>query len=166
VHQPRFGKGQGAANKAGEALSQGIVPAFDMRRFTCFLSDGGVLILWDHGLIGCPEIREAVARAIRGWNGLPQPTTGRLASIPDRIPHHLPRPAAQRNPDPTLVGFFQNKGPAFIQFQDRRSWICFIRRQHRLAQGRQVGDFFLIQARIVVRETPNVRSSPRRLLRS
>jgi len=89
-----------------------------------------------------------------------------LASVSDRIGDDLAGAAAKRNPDPGLVRLFRDKGPQLIQFQDVRCWIAGIRRDHGLTQRGELSGFFLIQLRIVVRETPKVRSIPRKLLRS
>jgi hypothetical protein len=166
MHEQEFREGQRFANKTSQALSECIVPAFYMSRFTCFLSDSTVLFFWDHGLVGCPEISETMASTIGEGNGLPQTATGALASISVRVSDHLTALSAQGNPDPCLVDLSSNKGPQFIQFQGHRSWIGCIRSYHCLAQGWKLSGFFLIQATTVLREIPNVRSSPRRLLRS
>jgi len=75
-------------------------------------------LCWSSGItarIRFPEIGEAVTWTIRRGNGFPQPATGCLAAISDRVGHHLSRFAAQRNPDPRLVCFLQHKGPQLIQ---------------------------------------------------
>jgi hypothetical protein len=79
-HHQRFGERESFANKASQTLPKRIIPAFHMSRFPGFLSDRGVLLLWDHRLIRCPEIREAVTCTLAIWNGLPQTLT-RLAGF-------------------------------------------------------------------------------------
>jgi len=63
MHYRRFREGKRFANKARQALPQGIVPAFHMRCFACFFADRCVLLCWDHCLICSPEIAEAVTYA-------------------------------------------------------------------------------------------------------
>jgi len=41
------------------------------------------------------------------------------APIPNGIGDHLTRPAAQGNPNPGVVSFFEHKRPECIQFQDK-----------------------------------------------
>ena len=133
MHQQRFGERERFADKASQPLPQRIIPTFHMSGFTCFLSHSGVLLFWKDRLIGRPEIREAMPLTVGGWNGLPQATTRPFTSISDRVGDYLPRLAAQRNPDPRLIGLFQHKRPELIQFQDRRSRISAIWCDHGLA---------------------------------
>jgi hypothetical protein len=44
MHHGRFGERQRFANKAGQTLSQRIVPPFDMGRFSCVFSHSTVLL--------------------------------------------------------------------------------------------------------------------------
>ena len=74
--------------------------------------------------------------------------------------------AAQGNPNPGVVRFFEHKRPQFIQFQDGGSGILWIRSDQGSMEGRKLSYFFLIHVDTVVRETPNVRVRPRKLLRS
>ena len=54
------------------------------------------------------------------------------------------------------------EGPQFIQFQD----IIRLGGHHSSRQRRRIQGFFFSQAVTVLRDTPKVRLSPRRLLRS
>lgn len=116
VHRPRFGEGQRFADKTGQTLPQCIVPAFHVGGFSRVFSHSAMLVFWDHCLIGFPEIGEAVTCTIERGNGFPQPATGCLATISDRVGHNLSRLTAQCNPDPRLVCFLQHKGLQLIQF--------------------------------------------------
>src|SRR5258708_7414754 len=107
-----------------------------------------------------------MAYTIGGWNSLPQTATGGLATIPNRVRNHLPRATAQSNPNPSLIRLFRDKGPEFIQFQDRRIRMGGIRDDYRFAQGWELCGLFFSHAITEFRETPKVRSSPRKLLRS
>jgi hypothetical protein len=59
---------------------------------------GGVLFLWDHGLICCPERRFAVTSKIALWNAFPQPLAPLFTPVPNCIGNHLLRLAAEGNP--------------------------------------------------------------------
>ncbi len=85
-----------------------------------------VLLIRNYRLVGCPEVRKAMPLAVGGWNGLPQPLTRVFAPVTQCIGDHLSRLATQGNPHPDLVGFFEHKGPQFIQFQRGRSRILWI----------------------------------------
>jgi len=87
-----------------------------MGGFSRLFAYSGVLFFWDHTRLHVQKVRKALALAIPLWNGLPQPLTRLFAAIPDRIRHHLPRPAAQSNPHPGVVGFFEHKRPELVQF--------------------------------------------------
>lgn len=89
-----------------------------------------------------------------------------FASIAYGIRNHLPRGATQSYPHPDLVRFFEHKGPAVIEFQDRTSGLVWSGIDERRASRRKLGNIFLIHLERVVRETPNVRVRPRKLLRS
>jgi hypothetical protein len=93
------------------------------------------------GRLESQSVKQWPVRACEG-NGLPQTATGALASISDRVSDHLTALSAQGNPDPCLVDLSSNKGPQFIQFQGRRSWIGGIRSYHCLAQGWKLSGFF------------------------
>ncbi len=137
-----------------------------MGGFSRLFAHRRVLLLWDHRSVRCPEVGEAVPVAIAVWNGLPQPLTRLFAAIPNRIGDHLPRLAAQGNPNPGVVRFFEHKRPELIEFQDGGRGIFGVRGEQGGPQRRKLSYFFLIQLATVVRETPNVRVRPRRLLRS
>jgi len=64
------------------------------------------------------------------------------------------------------MGFFEHKRPQPIGFQRRGSGIFWIRGHQGRTEGGKLSYFFLIQVDTVVRETPNVRVRPRKLLRS
>jgi hypothetical protein len=87
-----------------------------MGGFSSFFAHGGVLFLRDHRLIRCPEIREAVTSTIAVWNAFPQALARLFTSIPNCIGNHLSRLAAQGNPHPGVVRFFEHKRPEFVQF--------------------------------------------------
>ena len=166
VHHPRFGERERFADKASQTLSERVIPAFHMSGFTGFLSGSRVLVFWDHCLVRGPEIGETVSAAIREGKRFPQAMAGLFTSISHRVSHDLPRLAAQRDPDPGLVRLFPHKRPQLIQFQHVRIPIVGIGLDQRFAQSWQLSGFFFIQAITEFRETPKVRSRPRKLLRS
>jgi hypothetical protein len=112
------------------------------------------------------KVGEAVALPIPLWNGLPQLPTRLFAPISHGIGDYLPRPAAESNPNPGVVRFFEDKRPEFVQFQGCGCGILWVRGEQSGPQRRKLRYFFLIQPDTVVRETPKVRVRPRKLLRS
>ncbi len=127
VHHHRLGKRQRHADKTGEPLPQGVIPALHVSGFSRLFPHCCVLLLRDDRLIRYPEIREAVTSTITVWNGLPQALTRLFAPIPNRISHHLTCLAAQGNPNPGVVPFFEYKRPQFVQFQRRGRGILWVR---------------------------------------
>jgi hypothetical protein len=97
-------------------------------------------------------------------NGLPQPLTRLFAPITQRRGNPLPSLAAQGNPHPGLVHFFEHKRPQFISFQRRGSGILGIEGDQGGTSRRKLSYFVLIQLDTVVPETPNVRVKPRKRL--
>src|SRR5437764_2338254 len=97
-----------------------------MSGFSRLFSHSGVLLLRNHHSVRHSEIREAVPPTVGWWNALPQTPTGLLAPIAQRISDDLPCLAAQSNPHPDLVDFFEHERPQFIEFQHRGSGIFWI----------------------------------------
>ncbi len=127
VHHHRLGKGQCHTDKTSQTLSERVIPPLHMGSFSGLFAHRRVLLLWDDRSIDFQKIRKAMTLAILVGNGLPQPLARLFASIPNRIGDHLPRPAAQGNPNPGVVRFFEDKRPELIQFQYCGSGIFGIR---------------------------------------
>src|SRR5437879_6140995 len=127
MHDHRFGKGERHAHKTSETLPQGVIPPLDMGGFSRLFSHGSMLLLWDHRRICRPEVSETMPLTILLWNGLPQPLTRLFTPITHCIGHHLARLAAESNPNPGVVGFFEHKRPEFIQLQRRGRGILWVR---------------------------------------
>src|SRR6266699_2556388 len=79
-----FEKDKVMRTKRARRCESRVIPPLHMSRFPSFLSDSCVLLLWDHHLIRCPEIREAMTCTIEIWNGLPQTLT-RLAGFDPQL---------------------------------------------------------------------------------
>ena len=137
-----------------------------MSGFTRFFAGRRVLLFWDHRLLGTPKIRVGMSAPIGLWYRFPQGATGRFAAISEGRGDHLPSLSAQGDPDPRLLGLLEDKGPQFIQFENGCLLIGAIRLDQRFAQGWQLADGFFSHPITEDRDTPNVRSRPRKLLRS
>jgi hypothetical protein len=68
-----------------------------------------VLLVRDDGLIGRPKIAVAEALAIRRGNSFPQTSTCGFASISDGVGYHLTGGTAERDPNPALIGLFEDE---------------------------------------------------------
>ncbi len=121
------GYGQRHAHKTSQTLAQGVVPSLDVGRFSRLFSHRCMLLLWDHRRVGRPERRFAVSLPISLRNRFPQPLARPFAPIAHRISDRLSRLAAESNPNPGVVCFFEYKRPELVQFQGRRSGIFGIR---------------------------------------
>ena len=126
-----------------------------------------VLLLRNHRSIRCPEVGETLTLAIAVWNGLPQPLTRPFTPITHRIGNHLSCLAAEGNPHPDFLGFFEHKrairssSSSVVVAASSGSGTTKV-----VLKGGKLSYFFLIQVDTVVREMPKVRVRPRRLLRS
>ena len=127
VHQHRLGKGSRHAYKTGETLPQGSIPPLHMGGFSRFFSHGCMLLLRDRAHIDFQKICKAMALPTLLQNRFPQLLTRLFPSLSNGIGHHLACLAAQGNPNPRVVRFFEDKRPQFVQFQGRGSGIFGIR---------------------------------------
>ena len=166
MHCLRFRKRQALAYKAGQSLTQRVVPSFDVSRFTGILATSSMLFIRNDLVIGFPEIRIAMTCLISFRNCFPQLATSLRTAVADDVSHDLACRTAQRDPDPTFVDALADERPQLIQLQGGCGRVACIRFQQRLAQGRERQLFFLSQSLTVLRATPKVRVTPRKELRS
>ena len=115
-HGCGFGERQRLANQPTEALAQCVVVAFHMRRFSRLFAHTTMLRTGDDCRIGRPKVAVTDRGAIGLRNGLPEAPTSRLAAIANNERDYLATLAAQREPNPFIVSFTQDKRPEFIQF--------------------------------------------------
>lgn len=101
----RFGKGERFAHKASQALPQGIVEALNMSSFPrCFANRAVVCAQMTKDLvISFPEIAEAGAVAILGWNPGPESPTALFTTVTDEEGDKLSGAPTKRQPNPALV---------------------------------------------------------------
>ncbi len=109
MHKQRFGERKRLANKTSQTLSQRVIPALHMCRFSCFLSYRCMVLFWNHCLVGFPKVGVAMPCTIGLRNGFPQCAAGFFASISYCICHHLSRLSTQRYPDPRLLRLLQHQ---------------------------------------------------------
>ena len=113
----QFGKRQGFANEPGQALSQSIEPALDVIGFATVFAHRLMPVSRKNTLISTPEITKRETPFVGQWNAMPELQTTGFTAVADEVGDNLPRAAAQRDPNPALVGFLEHKRPQFIQFQ-------------------------------------------------
>ena len=113
--------------------------------------------------IRLPQVAVAMPAAVSLWHPLPQFAAALFAPVADVVGNHLARLAAQRQPDPAFLRLFENERPQFVQFQGGGLPIFGVWLGQCFAQlGERLG-LFSSQLVTVLRETPKVRESPRRL---
>jgi hypothetical protein len=61
MHKHGFGKRERFANKTSQTLSQRVIPALHMSRFSGFLPDRCMLLFCNHSLVGLPKIGVAAS---------------------------------------------------------------------------------------------------------
>ena len=162
VHFGAFGKRKGLAHESPEALAQGVVEAFDMVG-GAFGVRGLMLAGRQDVVITLQMIRIQRALTVSRWDTRPKEPGGGVIAWPQGIRDDLAGAPAEGQPQPDhSTPAMTHKSPQFIQFQDI---IRLSSGQGRL-QRRHPQGFFFSQAVTVLRDTPKVRLSPRRLLRS
>lgn len=114
--------------------------------------------------IRLPEVAVAMPATISFRHSFPQLAATRFAPVADEVSHHLARLAAQRQPNPAFSRLFEDERPQLVQLlQGVGLGIVGVRARQRLAQLGECLELFSSQLVTVLRETPKVRESPRRL---
>ena len=120
----RCGKRQRLSNVAADTLTQGVVPAFHLRSLPSFLPNTMMVFSWEHVLRGMPTITEGMAVFVFMRDGLPEPKTGRFASVSKSKSDDVAGSAAHYHPEPPRLVIFAHKPPHCIEFKyltwDRR----------------------------------------------
>ena len=162
MHVKGFGERQGFAHQTPEALAQGVVETLDGVGWTSGIR-GLVLGCWEHVVIAFQMIGAHRALTVSGRNTSPKEPGGGVIARTQGVGDDLAGAPTEGQPQPdhapTAVAY---EGPQFIQFQD----IIRLGSHHSSRQRRRIQGFFFSQAVTVLRDTPKVRLSPRRLLRS
>ena len=109
MHRLRFGKGQGLAHEASESLSQGVVPALNMRGLSRLFAAGRMLLVGQDFLISVPEVGKTMTAAKSFREALPESLTSGGTAITCDVGNDLSGLATQSNPDPVFIGFFLHK---------------------------------------------------------
>jgi len=109
VHRLTLGKRERLPDEASESLPQGIIPPLDVRCLTRVFAARRMLLIWNHLLIGLPEVTVAVRGAVRFRNLLPQLLTSGAAAVADNIGYDLASGTTERNPNPAFACLFQHK---------------------------------------------------------
>ena len=162
MHPLALGKRQGFAHKATQALTQRVVPTFDVAGFAFAFVAQAVSSPWKNLGVGQPEVAARGPAAVVGRDALAQHKGTFGGAVAHEVRHDLVGLAAKGDPELASVGFGADETPEFVQFRH----IALLRRQKRLAQGRADFGFFSSQREIVCRATPKTRSAARRLKRS
>ena len=166
MHLIRFRERERLAHEASKSLPQRVVPALDVRGLARLFPYGCMLRWRNDHLVGVPKIAKAMCGAIRNWHALPQRAARRFRAVTDDVGDHLPRGTTQGQPYPTLLGFLEHERPHLIEFERQPGRVFLVRCAQRVAQRWERCGLFLSQPLTVLRETPKVRDSPRKLLRS
>src|SRR6266540_2229346 len=116
-------------------------------------------------LIRLPKVGVTCTTPILGRNRAPELATCRFTTIAKGIANNSPGLSTKCQPNPDFIRLFCNEGPKFIKFQGVRVWFPWVWVDQGRSERRETLGFFLSQLITVLRATPNVRSSPRKLLR-
>lgn len=102
-----LGKGQGFANKACQALTQGIEPTLDMTGLTSVLAHRLMAVTRENPLVGIPKITERGTTLVGQRDALPQLQATGLAAISDEVSHNLSGTTTQRHPQLTMTSIMR-----------------------------------------------------------
>ncbi len=162
VHPLALGEGEGFTHEAAQALAQRAVPAFHMAGFTRALATKAMRALWEHLIVGEPEVATCGTAAVRGWDACTQGAGAVGRTVAHEVRDDLAGLAAESDPHPAGVGFRANEAPEFIEFEH----VALLGGQKRLTQRWEGFGFFSSQPVMVLRPTPKTRAAARRLKRS
>ena len=163
MHTGAFGKGKGFAHESPETLAQGVVEALDVICRTSFGVAGLMLAGRQDIVVALQMIGIQRALTVSRRDTRPKEPGGGVIAWPQGISDDLAGAPTEGQPQPDhSTPTMTHKSPQFIPFQDI---IRLSGGQGRL-QRRHPQGFFFSQAVTVLRDTPKVRLSPRRLLRS
>src|SRR5262245_14205684 len=137
-----------------------------MGGFSRFLSDRTVFRDWNNILISVPEVSIASSSAVLRGNRLPELATCAFIAIAQGISNNLACFSTKSQPYPDFISLLRNEGPELIKFERVAVRFAWIRINQGRSQRWELLGFFLSQLITVLRATPNVRSRPRKLLRS
>jgi|SRR5215216_681272 len=109
VHGVRLGKRQAFSDKPTKSLPQGEVPSLDVSGQSGFFTCCCVLLVRDNQIVSFPEVTVTMTVAISSRDSLPQLFATSFASISDNVSYYLTCKTTKRDPNPSLVGAFENK---------------------------------------------------------
>ena len=162
VHPLALGEGECFANKTTEALTPGVVPAFDVTGLASAFAGAPMRASGENLVVSQPEVAAGGPAAVRGRDALAQGPGAVGRTIPYEEGDDLAGLVAKRDPHPAHVSLGADKAPEFGQLQH----VARLGRQKRVAQRRQVGGLFSSQPVMVLRPMPKTRAAARRLRRS
>ena len=96
MHVPRFRERQGFPYESPKPLAERIVEAFDVIGFARLFAHPFVLVVRQNGVIGGPEVVEAIGVAIGFRYGVPQAQARAHATVTQCEGQHLARATADR----------------------------------------------------------------------
>ena len=149
-----LGEGKGLADKASDALAQGVVPAFHVRGL---LADTAVSLLREDRRIGFSEVTEAAVLAVGFRHPLPKCPTGGLAVVAVGEGHDLA--GSLRHITVQSQRLFLRRHTNDQASSSSRTSLALAANRVSLTVGR-LRSFFSHRV-IVLRVIPKVRLSPR-----
>ena len=84
-----LGKGKGFSHESSQALSQGIIPPFNVVGLPALFAHGGMGFFGKNRRVGIPEIAKRPASFVRVGNAFPEFFRTLLTSRTNDVGHHL-----------------------------------------------------------------------------
>ena len=120
VHREGFGKGQGFASEAAQALAQRVVETLDVIR-GAFGGGGSTLGGGQDVVVAFPMIGVQPALTVSGWDAAPQEARRGVIARAERVGHDLAGSSTQSQPTPQPnhpTPTRAHKAPQAIDLQD------------------------------------------------
>jgi len=118
-HPLGLGGGSRFSDISRELLANPPEKAFNMSEFSALFPH--LLMGWivfEKGAIRFPKITEALLLLVPFRNLVPKPDTGPCRPVSNHERNNLPGSAAQRHPEPPLIGPAADVGPALVKFEN------------------------------------------------
>lgn len=159
----RLGKRKRFTNETSQTLAQGIVPTLNMSGFTGFFANRMMFSgqMTENCIVGLPKVTEGGTMTVRAGNPRPQAPTIFFGTPTDKVGNNLASAPTECYPDPAFVFFEPTKDQS--SSNSRTSPGCAG------SSGGKSGSWLSSwrnQLATVWRDTPKVRSRPRKLERS
>ena len=138
VHPLALGEGKRFANGTAQALTQRVVPSFDMASLARAFAGAAVGAPGEYFVVGQPIVAAGRPAAVRGRDALTQSAGTFCRAVPDETGHDLAGLSAEGDPHPAGVRLRASETPKLIEFEH----VARLGRQSVSLRGGRASAFF------------------------